>query len=241
MTGAGNFASAFSAAFLASAVEAVEAATVVIAAGVTRGWNTSLLGAGAGAAVLTAVVALLGPALAQVPIAILQVTTGTFLLLFGVRWLRKSILRYAGALPMRDEAAIFERERRNFGDAARPRASIDVLTGLAVFKVVLLEGAEVIVIVLGIGAAGNLLPAASAGALTACLAVALAAVILSRPLARVPENALKLAVGVMVSAFGIFWFGEGVGIQWPHGDVAIFGLIALFLAMAAAAVPMARR
>jgi uncharacterized membrane protein len=230
---------AFATAFLASSVEAVEAATVVLAAGIARGWRTAFAGAAAGAALLAAIVALVGPAISRIPLPVLQVTTGALLLLFGMRWLRKAILRYAGAIAMRDEEAIYQRSLEAFGDTP-PRGRIDALSALAVLKVVVLEGIEVIVIVLGLGASGDLLGEASGGALAACALVALAAALVHRPLARVPENALKLAVGVMVSAFGTFWFAQGVGIAWPHGDAIIPVLIATLLAASLAAIRLAR-
>ncbi len=239
MTLAAHFAPTVATAFLASSVEAVEAMTVILAAGITRGWRSALAGAGIGALLLAAIVALLGPSLTAIPISVLQVTTGTLLLLFGMRWIRKAMLRYAGVIAMRDEDQIYARERQAFG-AAAGRARIDLITAFAVFKVVLLEGIEVIVIVIGIGAVGGMLVPASIGALAAILAVALLGAVVHRPLSRVPENALKLAVGVMVCAFGTFWFGEGVGIHWPHGDVAILAIIAIFLAAAAAGIQLAR-
>jgi uncharacterized membrane protein len=233
--------SAFATAFLASSVEAVEAATVVLAAGITRGWRTPLAAAATGAALLVAIVALAGPAIARLPIECLQLVTGALLLLFGMRWLRKAILRYGGVIAMRDEEEIFARERGAFGGSSRGPQGLDAPTFLAVLKVVLLEGVEVIVIVLGIGAGGTVLVPASAGALAACLLVALAATIVRRPLARVPENALKLAVGAIVSAFGLFWFGEGIGIRWPLADATVLVFIAALLAASGAGVRLARR
>jgi uncharacterized membrane protein len=240
MTLTPHFATTVATAFLASSVEAVEALTVILAAGITRGWRCALTGAGIGALLLAAIVALLGPSLTAIPISVLQVTTGTLLLLFGMRWLRKAMLRYAGVIAMRDEDEIYARERQAFG-AAAGAARIDLLTAFAVFKVVVLEGIEVIVIVIGLGAVGGMLVPASIGAVAAILAVALLGAIVHRPLARIPENALKLAVGVMVCAFGTFWFGEGVGIVWPYGDAAILAIIAIFLAAAAAGTDLAKR
>jgi uncharacterized membrane protein len=234
-----HIAPAFAAAFLASAVEAVEAATIVLAAGLTRGWRSSLSGALAALVLLAALVAAFGTAIAAIPIAILQVVVGALLLLFGIRWLRKAMLRYAGAIPMRDENALFERERQALGSGARE--ALDPIALAAAFKAVLLEGVEVIVIVIGIGATGGLLVPAAAGAIAACVVVSVAAALLHRPLARVPENALKFAVGVMVSAFGLYWFGEGIGIHWPLGDVAVLGLMAILFAAASFGIQAARR
>jgi uncharacterized membrane protein len=230
------------AAFFAAAVEAVEAATVVLAAGVERGWRSSLAGALAGLIVLAAIVMIFGTTIAAIPIATLQVIVGALLLLFGIRWLRKAMLRSAGAIDLRDEEALYAREREALGAPGKIRAARwDAIGALAAFKAVLLEGIEVIVIVIGIGAAGDTLVPASLGAAAACIAVAVAAALLNRPLSRVPENTLKFAVGIMVSAFGIFWYGEGIGVHWPYGDAAIVALMALLLASSSAAVSMARR
>jgi Ca2+/H+ antiporter, TMEM165/GDT1 family len=230
------------AAFFASAVEAVEAATIVLAAGVERGWRSSLAGALAGLIVLVAIVAVFGTAIAAIPIATLQVIVGALLLLFGIRWLRKAMLRSAGVIDLRDEEALYAREREALGASGNIRnARWDGIGILASFKAVLLEGIEVIVIVIGIGAAGNTLVPASVGAGAACIAVAAAAAMLNRPLARVPENTLKFTVGIMVSAFGLFWYGEGIGVHWPYGDATILGLMAVLLASSSVAVAMARR
>ena len=229
-------------AFLASSVEAVEAATVVLAAGVVRGWRSSLSGAGAALVALAAIVAIFGRAIAAVPIATLQVVVGTLLLLFGIRWLRKAMLRYAGVIDLRDEEALYAQERQSLG-ASGSLAGVrwDTIAALTSFKAVLLEGVEVIVIVIGIGAAGNMMVPATLGAIGACVLVASAAALLNRPLSRVPENALKFAVGIMVSAFGMFWFGEGIGVHWPYGDVTILALMAVLLAASSIGVRVARR
>jgi Ca2+/H+ antiporter, TMEM165/GDT1 family len=233
---------AMAAAFFAAAVEAVEAATVVLAAGVERGWRSSLAGALAGLMVLVAMVAAFGTAIAAIPIATLQVVVGALLLLFGIRWLRKAMLRSAGVIDLRDEEALYARERDALGaSGGAPKAGWDATAALVSFKAVLLEGIEVIVIVIGIGAAGDTLVRASLGAAGACIAVAAAAALLHRPLSRVPENTLKFAVGIMVSSFGLFWYGEGIGVHWPYGDAAIVALMALLLASSSVAVSMARR
>jgi uncharacterized membrane protein len=229
-------------AFFASSVEAVEAVTVVLAAGVVRGWRSSLAGAMAALVVLAAIVAVFGSAIAAVPLAVLQLVVGTLLLLFGIRWLRKAMLRSAGVIDLRDEDALYARERQALGaTGVVARGRWDTLAALTSFKAVLLEGVEVIVIVIGIGAAGNTLVPATLGAAAACIAVAVAAALLNRPLSRVPENTLKFAVGVMVSAFGLFWFGEGIGMHWPYGDAAIPALMAVLLAASSIGVNVARR
>jgi uncharacterized membrane protein len=230
------------AAFLASTVEAVEAATVVLAAGVVRGWRSSLSGALAAIAALVVIVAVFGSAVAAVPIGTLQVVVGALLLLFGIRWLRKAMLRGAGVIDLRDESELYERQREALGALSVANAKRwDTIAALTAFKAVLLEGVEVIVIVIGIGAAGNNLAPAATGAIAACVAVAIAAALLNKPLSRVPENALKYVVGIMVSAFGLFWFGEGIGIHWPYGDWTILGLMAVLLAASSLGIRMARR
>jgi uncharacterized membrane protein len=221
--------------FLASSVEAVEAMTIVLAAGTVRGWRSALVGTAAGLALLFAIVAMFGRTIAAVPIAQLQVVVGTLLLLFGIRWLRKAMLRSSGVIDLRDEDALFAAQKSALGaNAARGRW--DWIAFITTFKAVLLEGTEVVVIVIGLGAAGNRLLPASLGAVAACLLVIVAGALLHRPLARVPENALKFAVGIMVSAFGLFWFGEGIGLQWPYGDVAILALMGILLLSSALVV-----
>jgi Ca2+/H+ antiporter, TMEM165/GDT1 family len=232
-------------AFLASSVEAVEALTVVLAVGVVRGWRSALLGTLGALVLLALLVAVFGVALASIRIGILKQVVGILLLLFGMRWLRKAMLRAAGVVGRHDEEAAYENECRALGgDCAPPRATRprwDAIALLTAFKAVTLEGVEVIIIVIGLGAVQGLLVEASVGALAACLLVAGAALILQRPLARVPENALKLVVGIVMSAFGLYWFGEGIGLQWPYDDGAIVGLLALLAGAAWLGVRFAAR
>jgi uncharacterized membrane protein len=230
------------AAFLASLVEAVEALTIVLAVATVRGWGPAGLGAFAGMMVLGLIVAALGPLLDRVPLHLLQLTIGILLLLFGMRWLRKAILRSAGLIPLHDEAMVFATETAALREQARRHeARLDWIAGLASFKAVLLEGLEVVFIVIALSAGRGQIVAASAGALAACLLVAGVGFVVHRPLARVPENTLKFAVGVMLSAFGIFWTGEGLGVSWPGADLAIVAFAALFLAVGRAAVIVAHR
>ena len=230
------------AAFLASLVEAVEALTIVLAVATVRGWRPAGLGAFAGLVVLALIVVALGPLLNRVPLHLLQLVIGILLLLFGMRWLRKAILRSAGIIPLHDEATAFAAGTAELRDQARRHeARLDWLASLASFKAVLLEGLEVVFIVIALSAGRGMLLPASAGAIAACLLVACVGLIVHRPLARVPENMLKFAVGVMLSAFGVFWTGEGLGVDWPGADLAIVAFVALFLAVSAAAVVMARR
>jgi len=233
-----TYAPAVSAAFLGSLVEAIEALTIVLAVATVRGWRPAGLGAAAGLASLALIVAVLGPLLDRVPLHLLQLVIGVLLLLFGMRWLRKAILRAAGVIPVHDEAAAFA---AGTAELREHRSRLDWLAGLASFKAVLLEGLEVVFIVIAVGAGRGLLLPASAGALGACGLVAIAGFILHRPLARVPENALKFTVGVMLSAFGVFWTGEGLGVAWPGADLAIVGFAGLFLLVAALAAVAVRR
>jgi Ca2+/H+ antiporter, TMEM165/GDT1 family len=227
------------ASFAASFVEAVEALTIVLAVGLARGWRPALSGAAAAIVALALIVAVLGPLRSVVPIHALQFVVGVLLLLFGLRWLRKAILRAVGVIALHDEDAAFARETRGLTEAQQRRSrEFDWIAGVTAFKAVLVEGIEVVFIVIAVGAARGLLVFASAGALAACVAVAAVGAAIHRPLARVPENALKFAVGVMLSAFGLFWTGESLGVGWPGGDAAILAFIALFLAVALALVAL---
>src|SRR5438132_1258006 len=216
-------AAAVSAAFLASLVEAVEAFTIVLAAAAVRSWRVAALGAAAALALLAIIVVAAGPLLERIPIEWLQLGVGVSLLVFGVRWLRKAILRAAGVIALHDETAAFT---AGSAELRRHESRLDWLAGLASFKAVLLEGLEVAFIVV---------------AVAACALVTVLGLALRRPLARVPENQLKFAVGVMLSAFGVFWTGEGLGVAWPLGDLAIIVLGALFLAVALLAVVALKR
>jgi uncharacterized membrane protein len=234
--------SAVTAAFLASLVEAVEALTVVLAVIVVRGWRPATLGAVAGLLALAVIVVALGPLLDRVPLHVLQLAIGILLLLFGLRWLRKAILRAAGYIPLHDETAAFASETAELREQARRHEQrLDWLAGVTSFKAILLEGLEVVFIVVAVSAGRGVLVPVSAAALAACILVALVGVLVHRPLSRVPENKLKFAVGVMLSAFGLFWTGEGFGVAWPGEDLAILGFIALFLVTGLAAVALLNR
>jgi uncharacterized membrane protein len=221
-----HLAPAVTAAFLASFVEFVEAATIVLAVGSVRGWRSALTGTALAIAVLCGLVLTLGPALATVPEQALQLVIGLLLLLFGMRWLRKAILRRAGVLALHDEQAIFRSETANLRLArATERWGVDPIATATAFKAVLLEGVEVAFIVIAVAAGGaGLLPAAASGAAAAGAIVVALAITVHRPLARVPENTLNFVVGVLVSAFGVFWTGEGLGIAWPGQDLALLGV-----------------
>ena len=233
------------AAFLASLVEFVEALTVVLAVGVVRGWRDALLGSAAALLVLLALILTLGHALSALPLRAVQIAVGTLLLLFGMRWLHKAILRAAGVIPLHDELATFAAERDALGQPHRSRparGSRDTLALATTFKVTLLEGLEVVFIVIAVAAGGrDLWIPASLGALAALVLVAALGVLLHRPLARIPENALKFGVGVLLTGFGSFWVGEGLGVRWPAGDIALLGLVAGYLLVALAGVVLCRQ
>jgi Ca2+/H+ antiporter, TMEM165/GDT1 family len=237
-----SVAPAVTTAFLSSLVEAVEALTIVLAVASVRGRRPAAIGALAGFALLVFIVLALGPLLGRIPVHLLQLVIGVLLLLFGMRWLRKAILRAAGIIALHDESIAFATETEELRDQARQHEErLDWLAGLASFKAVVLEGLEVVFIVIAVGAGRGLLGAASLGALAACLVVVAVGFVIHRPLERVPENTLKFAVGVMLSAFGVFWTGEGLGVPWPGEDLAILAFAALFLMVALAAVALTRR
>jgi uncharacterized membrane protein len=217
------------AAFFASAVEFVEALTVILAVGAVRGWRGAVGGGVAALLVLAAVIMVLGPALQVVPLAWVRRLIGALMLLFGLRWLRKASLRAAGVIPLHDEMEAFARAAGRMRARGDPGAGFDQAGFAAAFQVTMLEGIEVVFIVLAIGAGGGglLLPAVL-GALAALMLVIVLGAAVHRPLARIPENMLKFVVGVLLSAFGCFWFGEGVGVDWLGGDWAIPILVAGF-------------
>lgn len=230
------------AAFLASFVEFCEALTIVLAVSSVRGWRPALGGAGAGCAALTILVILLGPLLHLVPLNALRLVVGILMLLFGMRWLRKAILRAAGIIPVHDEAQEFVAQRsRLIASARAPNSSMDLIAIGATFQAVVLEGLEVVFIVIAVGATGGMLVPASIGAAAAAVVVILLGLVLHRPLARVPENSLKFVVGVLISAFGLFWIGEGTGFAWPGSDLAVIVVAVILFAVALATVPIARQ
>jgi uncharacterized membrane protein len=208
--------------FLACAVEAVEAFTIVLAIGSTRGWSSVLLGAGVAALVLAVLVAALGPALTVLPIGVLRLVVGGLLLVFGLQWLRKAILRAGGAKALHDEDLIFARETGAAKNAAAaPAEGIDSYAFAICFKAVLLEGLEVAFIALTFGANQKDVPLAALAAAAAIVVVLLVGLAVRGPLARVPENAMKFTVGVLLTTFGVFWGVEGAGASWPGGEAAL--------------------
>jgi uncharacterized membrane protein len=230
------------AAFLASLVEFVEALTIVLAVGTVRGWTPALIGTGGGVVLLVVLVIMLGPALSFSPITLLQLVVGTLLLLFGMRWLRKAMLRAAGVIPLHDEAAAYAKEAAAMrGGRLAAAVNWDTVAVATSFKAVVLEGLEVVFIVIAVGATGNMLVPASIGAAIAGISVVALGLALHRPLAQVPENALKFTVGVILSAFGVFWVAKGLAYEWPGDDLSVIGLVLGLLAVALAAVPALRR
>lgn len=211
--------------FLASAVEMVEAATIVIAVGVTRGWRASLVGVAAGVLTLAAIVAAFGPALTAIPINALRLAVGGLLLVFGLGWLRKAILRAAGLKELHNEEATFRQERERAREAAVRAGGLDTYGFTVSFKGVLLEGLEVVFIVITFGSNQGRIGLAALGALAAAVLVLGAAVVVRAPLSRVPENTMKFAVGALITSFGTFWGAEGAGVSWPGGDIALAVII----------------
>lgn len=227
--------------YLACAVEAVEAVTIVLAAGTSRNWRSALAGVGAGLAVLAALVAVLGPALTAIPLNALRLLVGGLLLVFGLQWLRKAILRASGLKALHDEDAIFAREQSALAAQQLSRHKLDGYAFTLSFKGVLLEGLEVVFIVLTFGANQHAIGWAALGALAAVLSVVGLAVAVRAPLARVPENTMKFAVGVLLTSFGMFWGAEGAGARWPGADAAILVLVAVTALGSLGAVAVLRR
>jgi uncharacterized membrane protein len=219
----------FISSFLASSVEVVEAVTIVLAAGITRGWRSTWIGVISAALVLSALVALVGPGLqADVPLPVLRVVIGTLLLIFGLQWLRKAVLRASGLKAIHDEEKIFQNEVRELSAGVRHREALDWTGFVVSFKGVFLEGLEVAFIVLTFGANSGRFDLSGAGAFAALAIVVVVGLAVHRPLTRVPENTIKFTVGLMLTAFGTFWGGEGVGVDWSLGDWTIIVLVAVY-------------
>ena len=233
-----NLAVAALPAFLASIVEFVEALTIVLAVGVTRQWRSALIGTLAAVLVLTLLVGVFGTAIVLfVPIAVLRVVVGSFLVIYGLQWLVKAILRAAGAKAKHDEAAIYAREIAAMREEPPvPAVGMDWISFTVAFKGVLLEGLEVAFIVVTFGASAGQIGPAALGAAVAGVLVLIVGAAVHRPLANVPENGLKFAVGLMLTTFGTFWAGEGIGIAWVWSDATLFVLFAIYVVASLAAV-----
>jgi len=229
-------------AFLASAVEMVEALTIVLASALARGWRSSLAGVAAATLALAGITAVLGPALTAIPLNALRLVVGGLLLVFGLQWLRKAILRASGFKALHDEDAIFARELADAEGAEHvERAGLDWYGFVLSFKGVLLEGLEVVFIVLTFGSTQGSIPLAAAGAAAALILVAGVGFAVRAPLARVPENLMKFSVGVMLTTFGIFWSAEGAGAHWPGDNASLPAVLAFVIALSFASVTMLRR
>jgi uncharacterized membrane protein len=229
-------------AFAASAVEFVEALTIVLAVGVTRGWRAPLIGTFAALLTLAVIIATLGVAIVTiVPELLLKAIVGALLLLFGLRWLRKAILRFAGIVAIHDEELIYQRELAELRAQGLQRTEFDRIGAIVAYKAVLLEGTEVAFIVIAFGANGaHALNAAIVGAIAAGIFVLALGVALRQPLTMIPENWLKFGVGAILSAFGVFWFTEGLGFAWPGDALSLLVLLAIFLGVSFIAVRMLR-
>ncbi len=229
----------FGAAFLGSAVESTEALTIVLAVGLTRGWRAPLLGTLAALVALAVLVIFFGQLIVtRIPDSALNLLVGTLLLLFGLRWLHKAVLRSAGVVEKHDEDMAYRNTVNQLQGAATGRDWVGFVLAL---KGVFLEGLEVVFIVIAVGGTGRGLPAAVAGGLLAMVVVAVAGVVVRRPLARVPENTLKYAVGVILTSLGTFWAAEGMGASWPLDFVSILGLAVIYFAASRLAVVLIRR
>jgi Ca2+/H+ antiporter, TMEM165/GDT1 family len=229
----------FGAAFLGSAVESTEALTIVLAVGLTRGWRAPLLGTLAALAALAVLVVFFGQLIvSRVPESSLKLLVGTLLLLFGLRWLHKAVLRSAGIVELHDEERAYQ---QTVAEVRSATARHDWVGFVLALKGVFLEGLEVVFIVIAVGGTGRGLPVAVAGGLLAMVVVAGAGVVVRRPLARVPENTLKYAVGVILASLGTFWAAEGMGAIWPYDFVSILALVAVYFAASRLAVSLVRR
>ena len=227
--------------FIACTVEAVEALTIVLAVGATRSWRSAMFGVGAALIALAAVTAALGPALTALPINVLRGVVGGLLLVFGLQWLRKAILRASGLKALHDEDAAFAQEAAAARAAGAVGSGIDPYAFLVSFKGSFLEGLEVVFIALTFGSNQKNVPLAAAAAVAAVLVVAGVGAALRAPLTRVPENALKFVVGVMLTSFGLFWGGEGVHAHWPGGETALLVIVPAVLLFALATVAAVKR
>ena len=215
--------------FLASAVEMVEALTIVLAVGVTRGWRSALEGVAVALLALAGLVVVFGPALVHyVPLSVLRLVVGGLLLVFGLQWLRKAILRAAGLKAKHDEDAIYAEQVAELSDDAPPASGRDATAFTVAFKGVFLEGLEVVVIVITLGTTSHRLGLAALAAGAAALVVGIVGLVVHRQLSGVPENAMKMGVGLMLVSFGTFWAAEGVHVNWPGSDLAIPVLVAFY-------------
>lgn len=212
--------------FLASAVEMVEALTIVVAVGATKGWRSAFEGAAVALLALAALVAVFGPALSRIPMSSLRIVVGTVLLIFGMQWWRKAILRSIGLKAKHDEDAIYAETVEELQQS--PASTRDAAAFMMAFKGVFLEGVEVVVTVITLGSSAHRLGVAATAAGTAVVLVAIVGLIVARQLSNVPENAMKMVVGIMMVAYGTFWIGEGIGLRWPGKDLALLAFALIY-------------
>lgn len=230
--------------FLATIVEGIEALTIVLAIGTTRGWRSTWYGVVAAIGVLTLFITILGPAVMLIPINALRLVVGGLLLIFGLQWLRKAILRASGFKPHHDETAIFDKattESKKMKHSKKKVIIADWYAFTITFKGVLLEGLEVAFIVVTFGANQGSIPIALVAAIVAILIVVIVGKLIHKPLSNVPENTLKFVVGIMLTSFGIFWGSEGAGIRWLGSDAGLFGVIVFIAATALIQVSWLKR
>jgi uncharacterized membrane protein len=221
-------------AFLASMVEAIEMVTIVVGVGVARGWRSTLIGAGAGAGVLAVVVAVLGLALSRIPIGPLRLVIGSLLLVFGLQWLRKGIMRVAAH-------GLAGFRMRQPGPQEWTGDGLDWTAFVVAFKGVLLEGLEIAIIVVSFGATTNRLDAAVIGAVAAVVGIGVVGLAVYSWVARIPRSLLQLVVGILLTTFGTFWAVEGIGVDWPGSDASILGLLAVYVLTAVIFITIERR
>ena len=231
----------FVAVFLACTVEAVEALTIVLAVGLTRGWRAPAYGVGSALLVLAVAVAALGHALKLIPLHTIQLVVGGLLLVFGLQWLRKAMLRAAGIKAKHDEAAIYQKEVEKASGVSARAGAFDSYSFRIAFMGVLLEGLEVVFIVLTFGTTQGNIPLAAAAAAAAILVIVALGVAVRVPLSKVPENTLKYVVGLLLTTFGLFWGGEGAGAKWPASDASILVLLAILAVVSAGVVQLLRQ
>jgi uncharacterized membrane protein len=229
--------------FLASAVEMVEAMTIILAVGITRGWKSAFAGIIAASLALTVIVGALGASLIEyVPLGVLQVTVGILLLIFGMQWLRKAIQRASGLRSMHDEDQIFANNVKGLALTGPFSDSAIDWTGFVVsFKGVFLEGLEVAFIVITFGANSGRVDLAALGAVAAFVIVGGTGAIIHRPLSKVPENAIKHSVGVLLMSFGTFWGAEGVGLSWDLDAAAVLVIALTYWAASLVMIEMLKR
>ena len=227
--------------FLASSVEMVEALTIVLAVGVTKGWRSAIEGVVTALVTLAALVVLFGPALVRfVPLSTLRLVVGGLLLIFGLQWLRKAVLRASGLKARHDEDAIFAEQVAELTAAPSPTGR-DATGFVVAFKGVFLEGLEVVVIVLTLGTTSHHLGLAAVAAAAAVVVVLVAGLIVARQLSTVPENAMKMAVGILLVSYGTFWTGEGLKVKWPGNDLMLVSFIGIYLVVVGLLIAMLRR